>query len=60
MYFQNPGLLSDITIIQMIDSSEREIILLQRLSSILTTKFHCLDDGYVGKQQVAWKEYCIE
>ena len=21
---------------------------------------HCFDDGYVGKQPVAWKEYCAE
>ena len=21
---------------------------------------HCLDNGYVGKQPVAWKEYCAE
>ena len=20
---------------------------------------HCFDDGYVGKQPVAWKEYCV-
>ena len=21
---------------------------------------HCYDDGYVGKQPVAWKEYCVK
>ena len=21
---------------------------------------HCFDNGYVGKQPVAWKEYCME
>ena len=21
---------------------------------------HCFQDGYVGKQPVAWKEYCVE
>ena len=21
---------------------------------------HCFDNGYAGKQQVAWKEYCAE
>ena len=24
------------------------------------TAFHCFDNGYVGKQLVAWKEYCVE
>ena len=28
-----------------------------RILTSLTTD-HCLDDGYVGKQPVAWKEYC--
>ena len=22
--------------------------------------FNCVDDGYVGKQPVVWKEYCVE
>ena len=30
-----------------------------RIYSYLTT-VHCFDDGYVGKQPVAWKEYCTE
>ena len=21
---------------------------------------HCSDDGYVGKQQVTWNQYCME
>ena len=24
------------------------------------TAFHCFNNGYVGKQQVHWKEYCAE
>ena len=24
------------------------------------TDVHCFDDGYVGKQPVAWEEYCAE
>ena len=24
------------------------------------TAVHCFDNGYVGKQPVAWKEYCAE
>ena len=24
------------------------------------TAVHCFDNGYVGKQSVAWKEYCAE
>ena len=24
------------------------------------TGVQCFDDGYVGKQPVAWKEYCVE
>ena len=27
---------------------------------ILLTAFHCFDDGNVGKQQGAWKEYCAK
>ena len=30
-----------------------------RIHSSLTA-FHCLDGGYVGKQPVTWKEYCVE
>ena len=30
-----------------------------RIHSSLTT-VHCFDNGYVGKQPVAWKEYCVE
>ena len=30
-----------------------------RIHSSLTT-VHCFDNGYVGKQRVAWKEYCAE
>ena len=30
-----------------------------RIDSSLTT-LHCFDSGYVGKQPVAWKEYCAE
>ena len=30
-----------------------------RIHSCLTT-VHCFDSGYVGKQPVAWKEYCVE
>ena len=30
-----------------------------RIQSTLTT-VHCFYDGYVGKQPVAWKEYCAE
>ena len=26
----------------------------------LSSADHCFDDGYVGKQPVAWKEYCAE
>ena len=24
------------------------------------TTVHCFDNGYVGKKQVAWEEYCAE
>ena len=30
-----------------------------RIRSSLTT-VHCFNNGYVGKQPVAWKEYCAE
>ena len=30
-----------------------------RIHSSLTA-VHCFDNGYVGKQQVVWKEYCVE
>ena len=30
-----------------------------RIHSSLTT-VRCFDNGYVGKQPVAWKEYCVE
>ena len=30
-----------------------------RIHSSLTA-VHCFDNGYVGKQPVAWKEYCME
>ena len=30
-----------------------------RIHSCLTA-VHCFDDGYVGKQPVAWKEQCEE
>ena len=30
-----------------------------RIHSSLTT-IHCFDNGYVGKQPVAWTEYCAE
>ena len=30
-----------------------------RIHSSLTA-VHCFDNGYVGKQTVAWKEYCLE
>ena len=30
-----------------------------RIHSYLTTAC-CFDNGYVGKQPVAWKEYCVE
>ena len=30
-----------------------------RIHSCLTA-VHCFDIGYVGKQPVAWKEYCVE
>ena len=27
---------------------------------MIVTSVHCVDDGYVGKQPVAWKEYYAE
>ena len=30
-----------------------------RIHSSLTT-VHCFDNGYVGKQPLAWKEYCVQ
>ena len=30
-----------------------------RFNSSLTL-VHCFDNGYVGKQPVSWKEYCVE
>ena len=30
-----------------------------RIHSSLTA-VHCFNNGYVGKQSVAWKEYCAE
>ena len=27
---------------------------------IHSSRCHCFDDGYVGKQPIAWKEYCAE
>ena len=30
-----------------------------RIHSFLTAVY-CFENGYVGKQQVAWKEYCVE
>ena len=38
------------------------IILFLRIDDglILLTAVHCFDAGYMGKQRVAWKEYCAE
>ena len=27
---------------------------------VIAMAVHCFDNGYVGKQPVAWKEYCVE
>ena len=35
------------------------IVLSDRINSFLTGVY-CFDDGYVGKQPVAWKVYCAE
>ena len=36
------------------------MIVIARGDFPLSTAVCCFDNGYVGKQPVAWKEYCVE
>ena len=38
----------------------RELMIIIARGLIPLTAVHCFDDGYVGKQPVAWKEYYAE